>query len=387
MIWFQLGREYKLSIAEILAVFPKWKNVYLSKDFLILENIKNKDALNNANKLWWTIKIVEIFNSTTNNNWISNITDIALESEWKFKYWLSIFWHKKNLREILIKQKKELKWNNISSRFINKDFKNLSSAQIIAEKLINKTTDFNYIYTNNNVYFWRSIWIQDINAYSKRDYSKDRDMQTGMLPPKLCQMMINLSGWNIIYDPFVWLWTVLIEALLIWAKEVYGSDISDKMVEVSSSNLKNFKKSSNIDTVFQIEKLNSKFIEESGILRDEKIDSIVTEWYLWEIMTRKNICIDRIDKQKKSLLELYERFFKWLKKIKYKGNLVICFPFWEMNWKYIYFSEIYSLLWKFCDIERLFPKWYEVETTKSGSLLYKRDKQLVWREIFKLKIK
>jgi len=311
MIWFQLGREYKLSIAEILAVFPKWKNVYLSKDFLILENIKNKDALNNANKLWWTIKIVEIFNSTTNNNWISNITDIALESEWKFKYWLSIFWHKKNLREILIKQKKELKWNNISSRFINKDFKNLSSAQIIAEKLINKTTDFNYIYTNNNVYFWRSIWIQDINAYSKRDYSKDRDMQTGMLPPKLCQMMINLSGWNIIYDPFVWLWTVLIEALLIWAKEVYGSDISDKMVEVSSSNLKNFKKSSNIDTVFQIEKLNSKFIEESGILRDKKIDSIVTEWYLWEIMTRKNISIDRIDKQKKSLLELYERFFKW----------------------------------------------------------------------------
>jgi tRNA G10 N-methylase Trm11 len=58
---------------------------------------------------------------------------------------------------------------------------------------------------------------------------------------------------------------------------VYGSDISDKMVEVSSSNLKNFKKSSNTDTVFQIEKLNSKFIEESGILRDEKIDSIVTE--------------------------------------------------------------------------------------------------------------
>jgi len=387
MIWFQLGREYKLSIAEILAVFPKWKTVYLSKDFLILENIKNKDALNNANKLWWTIKIVEIFNSTTNNNWISNITDIALESEWKFKYWLSIFWHKKNLREILIKQKKELKLNNISSRFVNKDFKNLSSAQIIAEKLINKTTDFNYIYTNNNVYFWRSIWIQDINAYSKRDYSKDRDMQTGMLPPKLCQMMINLSGWNIIYDSFVWLWTVLIEALLIWAKEVYGSDISDKMVEVSSSNLKNFKKSSNIDTVFQIEKLNSKFIEESGILRDEKIDSIVTEWYLWEIMTRKNISIDRIDKQKKSLLELYERFFKWLKKIKYKGNLVICFPFWEMNWKYIYFSEIYELLNIYCKIKDLLPNWFEVEATKSGSLLYKREKQLVWREIFKLKLK
>jgi hypothetical protein len=35
----------------------------------------------------------------------------------------------------------------------------------------------------------------------------------------------------------------------------------------------------------------------------------------------------------------------------------------------------------------MFPSQSEIETTKVGSLLYKRDKQLVWREIFKLTIK
>jgi tRNA G10 N-methylase Trm11 len=55
--------------------------------------------------------------------------------------------------------------------------------------------------------------VQNIDEYSKRDYSKDRDMQIGMLPPKLSQMMINLSGGKTIYDPFVGLGTVLIESL------------------------------------------------------------------------------------------------------------------------------------------------------------------------------
>lgn len=42
MIWFALWREYKLSTAEILAVFPLWKTVYFSKDVLILDLIERK---------------------------------------------------------------------------------------------------------------------------------------------------------------------------------------------------------------------------------------------------------------------------------------------------------------------------------------------------------
>jgi hypothetical protein len=105
------------------------------------------------------------------------------------------------------------------------------------------------------------------------------------------------------------------------------------------------------------------------------------------MMTQKNISIDRINKQKESLAELYDRFFTWLKQINYNWNLVICFPYWEMKWKIIFFTEIYDVLNKYCNIQNLFPKDYIIKPTENWSLLYKREKQLVWREIFKLKMK
>lgn len=380
MIWFALWREYKLSTAEILAVFPEGKTVYFSKDVLILDLIEENEVLQKADFLWWTIKIFKIIETDI-------LTD-ALEIEWKFKYGISTFWDKKNLKEILNSTKKILKENWVSSRFINKDFTNLNSAQIIWEKLVKSGTDYSYIFDFDKKYIWKTIWVQDIYSYSKRDYSKDRDMQTWMLPPKLCQMMINISSGKTIYDPFVWLGTVLIESILMWNKKVYWSDLNQTMVEHSRNNIFKFAQENNI-TLEDVEfiKLNAKFINESSILLEKNIDAIVTEWYLWEIMTQKNISIDRIDKQKESLISIYEKFFENLKKIKYEWNIVICFPFWEISWKYIYFEEIYKTLSILCDIQPLFPSSFENITTKAWSLLYKREKQLVWREIFKLKLK
>lgn len=380
MIWFALWREYKLSTAEILAVFPEGKTIYFSKDVLILDLIEENEVLQKANFLWWTIKIFKIIETDI-------LTD-ALEVEWKFKYGISTFWDKKNLKEILNSTKKILKENWVSSRFINKDFTSLSSAQIIWEKLVKSGTDYSYIFDFDKKYIWKTIWVQDIYSYSKRDYSKDRDMQTWMLPPKLCQMMINISSGKTVYDPFVWLGTVLIESILMWNKKVYWSDLNQTMVEHSRNNIFKFAQENNIileDVEFI--KLNAKFINESSVLLEKNIDAIVTEWYLWEIMTQKNISIDRIDKQKESLISIYEKFFENLKKINYTWNIVICFPFWEISWKYIYFEEIYKTLSILCDIQPLFPTSFENITTKAWSLLYKREKQLVWREIFKLKIK
>lgn len=380
MIWFALWREYKLSIAEIFAVFSEGKAVFYDKDVLIIENINEKSVLEKADFLWWTIKIFKVIDN--------DIIDDALNIEWKFKYGVSTFWDKKNLKEILNSTKKILKENWLSSRFINKDFKNLSSAQIIWEKLVKNGTDYSFVFDGDKKYTWKTIWVQDIDSYSKRDYSKDRDMQTGMLPPKLCQMMINISSWKTIYDPFVWLGTVLIESILMWNKKVYWSDLNQSMVEHSRNNIFKFAQENNVileDVEFI--KLNAKFINESSILLEKNIDAIVTEWYLWEIMTQKNISIERIDKQKESLISIYEKFFENLKKIKYEWNIVICFPFWEISWKYIYFEEIYKTLSILCDIQPLFPTSFENITTKVWSLLYKREKQLVWREIFKLKIK
>lgn len=394
--WFQLWREWKLSVAEIVNFFPESNIIFSGSWVLILGNIEKSYLQENFYKLGWTIKIFELDFFANIEDIYESVLETALNTEWKFKYSLNLFWEKSlKLENILKKTKNLLKNKSISARYFNKDdWKNLSSAQILGNSILKKWFDFNIINLWNIFYFGKTLEVQDIDSYSKRDFSKNRDMQVGMLPPKLCQMMINIwkeskdcESKNV-YDPFVWLGTVLIEALNMWISQVFWSDLSEKMVDESRKNISDFISKNLLKNIsFKIEKLNAKFINESEILKKEKIDLIVTEWYLWEIMTKKNISLDRINKQKESLLSIYSKFFENLAKVDFSWKIVICFPFWELNGKFIYFNEILEILNKFCVIENIFKNSEINLSSKSGSLLYKREKQLVWREILKLKIK
>ena len=383
MIAFQLGREFRLSIAEILSVFNNVEIINYTSDFLVIDWVSTEEVLKESSRLWWTIKIMEIF-SLEKISFEEQILDLASETEWKFKYWITSLWDKFNLKTTLLKLKKELKKSWISSRFVNKDFKWLNSATILWENLVKRKTDFSLLKNKSKEFLWKTIWIQDINAYSKRDYEKSRDMQVGMLPPKLSQMMINLAspqldspkGKGTIYDPFVWLWTILIEARLMWFDGLYWSDLNPRMVETARENSR-----------WVIEKLNAKFVNEGSFWSKVKDGIIVSEWYLWEVMTQKNISKDRILEQRKGLEKLYVSFFENLKKGWFSWNIVISFPFWEVKGNYYYFEEIYSILEEMCEILPFFPEDFNLKSTKTGSLLYKREKQLVGREIFKLKIK
>lgn len=393
-IWFQLWREWKLSIAELLAVFPESEILFSGSSVLILGNISKEIVEKNFFKLWWTIKTFELDFFPNIEEIYEKILEIWENSDWKFKYSVNLFWEKNlKLENILKKTKNIFKNKNISARYFNKDDgKNLTSGQILGNSILKKGFDFNVVDLGWVFYFWKTFCIQDINAYSSRDFSKNRDMQIGMLPPKLCQIMINLGKNNSenfsIYDPFVWLGTVLIEALNMGSKNVFWSDLNEKMVEESRENLKNFIEKNNLQNIsYKTEKLNAKFINESSILKENKIDLIVSEWYLWEIMTKKNISLDRINKQKESLILIYKAFFENLAKTDFDGKVVICFPFWELNWKYIYFVEVLEVLKKFCEIEKFFKNTDFDLSTKTWSLLYKREKQLVWREIYLLSLK
>jgi tRNA G10 N-methylase Trm11 len=317
------------------------------------------------------------------NEFLEDILKESKKQNWKFNYWFNYFPEKKEkLTKFLIEIKRFLQKKWVSSRYVNKADRNLSSAQILGNSLLKKWADFNLLDLWWVFYFWKTIWVQDIDAYSARDYSKSRDMQVWMLPPKLSQIMINLacgsdfSISNSVYDPFVWLGTILIEAKLMWFKKIYWSDLSEKMVETARKN-----------TWWKIEKLNAKFVNEVSFWEEVRDWIIVSEWYLWEIMTQKNISFDRIKKQKESLKKIYEWFFTSLKKWNFSWNIVISFPFWDLKWKYVFFEEIYEILDKYCEVLPFFTKEFEFSETKSGSLLYKRPKQLVWREVFKLNIK
>jgi len=389
MFAFELWREFKLSIAEILAVFPNGNTVFCDENILVLNWIEKEEILKKANNLGGTIKIVEIINKNENLELLLSENLIPEWFEWKFSYAINIYWQKKqSLKELLKISKEIIKKSWFNPRFVNKDFKNISSTIIIKEALIKKQTDINIINVEDYFYIWRTIFVQNIYAYSNRDYWKETDMNIWMLPPKLSQIMINLwkKDKNIysLYDPFVWLWTVLIEWAFMWINNLYWSDINWKMIETSTKNLENIK--NKFDFKLNIFNQNAKYINEINFLSE--IEQITTEWYLWEIMTKNNISLDRINKQKEKLLDLYSWFFSWLKKWNFKWNIVISFPFWDMRWKFLFFEEIYDIINKYCIIEKLIKdENISFGETKAWSLLYKRNSQIVWREIFSLILK
>lgn len=383
MFAFELWREFKLSIAEISKVYNNPQIEFVSKEILIISWLTKQEIINKAKNLWWTIKIIEVKSFNSDFEEILDENLIPENFEWKFNYAINQYGKKIALKDILKVSKKIIKDSWFNPRFVNQNFKNIASVAIIKEALVKKETDFNFIFTDETTYFGNTIFVQDIYGYSNRDYGKLRDMNIGMLPPKLAQMMINLTWWEKIYDPFVGLGTVLIESIYMWNKEVFGSDLNPRMVETSNENLNKLKDKFQFKN--HIFKQNAKYINELEIWLNNI--SIATEWYLWEVMTKNNINYDRILKQREKLADLYLWFFSGLKQLKFSWKIVISFPFWEIKGKYFYFEEIYDIIWKYCKVEKLLPQDIEFFETKAWSLLYKRDSQLVWREIFCLEIK
>ncbi len=86
-----------------------------------------------------------------------------------------------------------------------------------------------------------SIGAQNITAIAARDQARPKtDAYVGMLPPKLARMMVNMtrgrSALSGIWDPFCGTGVILQEASLLDIPN-YGSDLSEKMVEYSRTNL------------------------------------------------------------------------------------------------------------------------------------------------------
>ena len=90
----------------------------------------------------------------------------------------------------------------------------------------------------------RTIQVQDISAYEQRDTGKPaRDTKSGMLPPKLAQIMLNLATAKqpesrevAVLDPFCGSGTILQEGWLMGLQMV-GSDSKKAVVESAAENL------------------------------------------------------------------------------------------------------------------------------------------------------
>ena len=170
---------------------------------------------------------------------------VASMPEGKIKLGVSVYGQKaapRKVGQIALTLKKELTKMGRSVRVVPNTNADLNSAQVAHNKL---TAELGIELIigygpKNQVVVGRTTSVQDINAYSKRDFDRPkRDAVVGMLPPKLAQIMLNLAQaqpGQTVLDPFCGTGVLLMEAALHGC-QIQGTDIQPRMVDYSAANL------------------------------------------------------------------------------------------------------------------------------------------------------
>lgn len=361
---FILGKEPELSSAELAARYPTLKFLSENSDFVMMEfaddfNQKQFDELGGQ------IKAGKVFARVGKKELFKKMTAYLLSehTSGKLNYGISVYgWSEKNLRSLLLDLKKEFKKQGVNSRFVNQRFLNITAAQ---HKGLAGGPEILVCKELNDFYLAHVVAVQDIDSYSKRDYKKPfRSMKVGMLPPKLAQIMINLTGCDgTIWDPFCGGGVLVMEGILT-GHDMLGSDVNANTLEGAKKNVEWTRKEFNLKTQADL------FVHDATRpLPDKKFEAIACEGYLGPPQ-------DRLKSKKelvnivKELTELYRKFFHSLKSGKFKGPIVIGLPFYRIQEGELHLDEIIG------EIERMGFR-------KEIDLKYVRRDQLVGRRILR----
>jgi len=284
--------------------------------------------------------------------------------------------------------KKKLK-DEYSIRYVEDRGWHLSSVQVERNRLIDTGAEIALIRNGHDFYLGKTLTVQDYKSYSQRDWDKPSpDAKSGMLPPKLAQMMVNLTRdkkTEIVYDPFCGSGIVLQEAMMLGLK-AYGSDISPEAVKNTISNLEwlaKLKKLSTGKISAHIKQADATDIKWDGVNQPETV--IVAEPYLGPPL-RMPPFAPQAQTILKELSGLYLGFFK---------NLELNFP--QVKRVGLVFPVIRSrdglkylnILDEVAAAGYIRKVILPPEVTKKdagvsprGGFLYSRPDQLVLREIF-----
>lgn len=384
--WFVLGREKELSAAEIAAVLCINKEDFtVAKNEPLLFSIKptKNDPSELIKRLGGTIKIAtEIASELSRPELIKTIQNELRNKEGKITFGLSAYGNldTAELTRLGKEIKNNLKNDGLSIRFVPNKEKTLSSATVGHNNLIKKGGEF-IIYEQGAQKFSlaMTLALQPYEEFSKRDYDRPgRDDVSGMLPPKLAMMMLNLSeprSDDTILDPFCGSGTIITEAMIMGYQNLIGSDISAKAIADTKINIEWIKKNLNISCPeIPLHALDIKKLEEK--IAPKSIDRIIAEPYLGKPLTGRE-SYEEVAEQSKELKQLYFNAFEVFKKILKPGGVVVfIFPHYQKGNNTITTSQPN-------EIEKL--GFELLPFFDHDHLLYERPGQRVGREIWRFK--
>lgn len=382
--FFVLGNNPSISAAELCALLPNVsKNntvIFPEQSIMLFEGDLPMEPEKLIRRLGGTIKIGQIIDlGVKPSNFLAVIKENFQNTGSRHNFGFSDYSSKLHLKAVAMEYKKFLKEQGVPCRWVISKETTLSSVVVEQNDLLTKGVEIVFFKDVEGYGIGKTLEVQPFKELSRRDYGRPaRDDHSGMLPPKLAQIMLNLANVSpdsVVLDPFCGSGTAISEAVLFGIKNLIGSDVSAKAVEDTKSNLDWLKKTKH-DANFELKlnKISATAISKS--IKPESVDAIVTEPYLGPQRGLNNI-----REVVKELEQLYQtslaEFYKILRP---EGRIVMLWPvFWNKK-EPVKLNTTIASKYKIVTPLPEFMLSY-LRLTERRTLLYGRADQRVWREI------
>jgi tRNA G10 N-methylase Trm11 len=289
--FFILGSNPTLSAAELSAFFgadgDAMGAMALKSGVLIFSAKKRIEAAAVIDKLGGTIKIGEIMDSipfARPEDALPKIIPALTASGGKYKFGISRYGRQRaDIKKLAMAIKDHLRARGVNSRWVTSRDAALSSVVVTQNKLLEQGMEIVLIADGGKFLLGRTLAVQPFKELSARDYGRPaRDDASGMLPPKLAMIMINLARVKpdgVILDPFCGSGTILTEAMLMGYKNLIGADISEKAAEDTKKNIAWIKEKLRVSSV-ECRVTSADAAHLSQNVRPQSVDAIITEPYL-----------------------------------------------------------------------------------------------------------
>lgn len=357
--YFILGKNPQLSKAEIEAVLANYELRIMNSEFfdkvLIVDLEKELDIEEINKELGGTVKIGQVIDQIKDlEKFEDRFLDLIKVSDKKMHFGFSLYAlaenvhlnkYKDKLRSVAMEIKRKLREEkHQSSRWVvSKDIE-LSSVIVKKNKLLKYGAEICLFIEQDKIIVGQTLAVQLFEEFGARDYNRPgRDDVSGMIPPKLAKIMLNLAQIKdkkaVVLDPFCGSGTILQEGLLMGYENLIGFDNSEKAVDDSRRNLEWIKQkyasSASADypsrhlrvtasAEVKVKKVDVRDLSKE--LDKNSIDAIITEPYLGPPL-KGNESEQQINKNIKELEKLYLAAFEQFKKVlSKKGKVVIVIP-------------------------------------------------------------
>lgn len=357
---FILGTHAKLCLAELEAVLTKQGilgnaategavKVKLERKegvAFLSGDVPSLDAEQLMQTLGGTIKIVEMvgdFDPEGITDWLSE--QINFDSKFHFGFSLyaieqgvSVQKHWKTIHRMGLDLKKALKADEVSARYVQSKEIVLSSVIVHKERLLKNGVEMCLFKSKGGIVFGRTLAVQPFQDFSARDYGRPNvDARSGMLPPKLARMMVNLSGaeaGDSLLDPFCGSGTVLQEAALLGVAtesggQLIGSDISDKAIQDTRKNMEWLESEHGLQTAqIPLHITPADALIREDFMTEGSVQRIVFEGYLGPTTPYA----DKLPPILSELQGLYMKTFPVLAELLDDGGVLVAgLPFWSVQ--------------------------------------------------------